>query len=135
MWMFNPIAILGGVVLHQQNSILNFTNLVDSRKPKFGQNIKLSVFDHIILHWMQLLYIYKSYSQNNFFPTDYYSGGVVFTPTPKSPYSYWRGVFFHQHFNLNISLVFHKYGYFGSLKVNSDSSFVFRVVKYHKNND
>ena len=46
-----------------------------------------------------------------------------------------RGGGLHQHWNLNISLVFHKYVYFGSLKVNSDSSFVFRVDKYHKNND
>ena len=73
------------MVLHQQNSILNFTNLVDRRKLKFGHNIKLSMLDHIILHWMHLLYIYKSYSQNNFFPTDYYSGGVFLHQHQKVP--------------------------------------------------
>ena len=33
-----PYYYPGGVVLHQQNSILNFTNLVDSSKVKFDQN-------------------------------------------------------------------------------------------------
>ena len=85
--------MMGGVVLHQQNSILNFTNLVDSRKLKFGQNIKLSMPDHIILHWMHLLYIYKSYSQNNFFSTDYYSGGCFYTNAKKSLFLLTGGVF------------------------------------------
>ena len=72
----NPIALLGGGSLHQQNSILNFTNLVDSSKLKFGQNIKLSMPDHIKLHKMHLLYIYKSYLRKIDFSTYYYCGGV-----------------------------------------------------------
>ena len=81
------------MVLHQQNSILNLTNFVDSRKVKIGQNIKLSMPDHIILHWMHLLYIYKSYSQNNFFPTYYYPGGYKNTNTKKSLFLLTGGAF------------------------------------------
>ena len=87
------LLLLRGVVLHQQNSILNFSILVDRSKLKFGQNIKLLMPDHVILHWMHLLYIYKSYSQKNFFPTDYYSGGVFLHQHQKVPIPIEGGVF------------------------------------------
>ena len=91
--IFNPIAIMGGGGFHQQNSILNFTNLVNISKLEFGQNMKLSMPDHIILHWMHLLYIYKSYSQNNFFSTYYYPGGYKSTNTKKSLFLLTGGAF------------------------------------------
>ena len=69
----------GGGGFTPKNSILNFSNLVDRRKLKFGQNIKLSMPYHIMLHWMHLLYIYKSYLRKIDFSTYYYWGG--FTPT------------------------------------------------------
>ena len=69
------------VVLHQQNAILNFTNFVDSRKVKFGQNIKLSMPDHILLHSMHLLYIYLKVIYEKVILQLITIVGVVFTPT------------------------------------------------------
>ena len=63
-----------------KNWILNFTNSIDSSKLKFGQNINLSMPDHILLHAMNLLYIGNSYLGKSVFSTSQYSG-VVFTPT------------------------------------------------------
>ena len=72
MVSLNPIAMMGGGGFTPTKFILNLTNLVDSSKLEFGQNIRLSMANHIILHWLHLSYTCKRYSKI-FFSTLYLS--------------------------------------------------------------